>query len=79
MQKLYSSKDFPSSPVVKSSPSNAGDTGSVPGQGEKAHMSRIVKNSIRSLQMVHIKEKQTTKLSPAVIQRGMATVRAIGL
>ena len=42
--------------------SSAGDTGSVPGQGERAHMSGIVKNSIRSLQMVHIKEKQTTKL-----------------
>ena len=26
-------RDFPGSPVVKSSPCNAGDTGSIPGQG----------------------------------------------
>ena len=27
--------DFPGGPVVKNSPSNAGDTGSIPGQGTK--------------------------------------------
>ena len=29
------SKDFPGGPVVKNPPSNAGDTGSIPGQGTK--------------------------------------------
>jgi len=29
------SKDFPDSPVVKNPPSNAGDKGSIPGQGTK--------------------------------------------
>ena len=43
MQKLHSSKDFRSIPVVKSSPSNAGGAGSVLGQGERAYMSCIVK------------------------------------
>ena len=28
-------RDFPGSPVVKSSPSNAGGAGSIPGQGAK--------------------------------------------
>ena len=28
-------RDFPSGPVVKNSPSNAGDMGSAPGQGTK--------------------------------------------
>ena len=29
------SEDFPGGPVVKTSPSNAGDVGSIPGQGTK--------------------------------------------
>ena len=34
-------RDFPGGPVVKTSPSNAGDTGSIPGQGAKiAHASQ---------------------------------------
>ena len=28
-------RDFPGGPVVKNPPSNAGDTGSIPGQGTK--------------------------------------------
>ena len=43
MQKLHSSKDFPSSPVVKSSPSNAGDASSVPGRGERGEGKHICK------------------------------------
>ena len=33
-----SSGDFPSGPVVKNSPCNAGDSGSIPGWGTKIHM-----------------------------------------
>ena len=29
--------DFPGGPLVKTSPSNAGDAGSIPGQGAKIH------------------------------------------
>ena len=32
---LKLSRDFPGGPVVKNPPSNAGDTGSIPGQGTK--------------------------------------------
>ena len=34
-QKTMPSRDFPGGPVVKNLPSNAGDTGSIPGQGTK--------------------------------------------
>ena len=30
--------DFPRSPIVKTSPSTAGDVGSIPGQGLRSHM-----------------------------------------
>ena len=30
-------RDFPGGPVVKNLPSNAGDTGLIPGQGTKIH------------------------------------------
>ena len=33
--KVYRSGDFPGGPVVKNLPYNAGDTGSIPGQGTK--------------------------------------------
>ena len=32
---VVSFRDFPGGPVVKNPPSNAGDTGSIPGQGTK--------------------------------------------
>ena len=32
--------DFPGGPVVKNPPSNAGDNGSIPGQGTKIHLPR---------------------------------------
>ena len=31
----YDTRDFPAGPVVKNPPSNAGDVGSIPGQGTK--------------------------------------------
>ena len=34
-QKVRQDGDFPGGPVVKTSPSNAGYTGSIPGQGAK--------------------------------------------
>ena len=61
-------RDFPPGPVVKTSPSNAGGVGSIPGWGAKIPMpqgkkqninnrSNIVTNSIKTLKikMVHIK------------------------
>ena len=66
--------DFPGGPVViKTSPSNAGGAGSIPGRGAKiSHASwpkkpnhknknNIVTNSIKTLKMVHIKRKKSSK------------------
>ena len=61
--------DFPDGPMVKTSPSNAGDVCSIPGQGAKIpyasqptekpehknNRSKIVTNSIKTLKMVHTK------------------------
>ena len=62
-------KDFPGSPVVKTSPSNAGCAGSIPGWGEKIPYvqktsktrSNIVTNSTKTLNMVYIKKKERSK------------------
>ena len=55
---------FPSGPVVKTSPSNAGGMDSIPGQGAKIpkprsqnSRSNIVTNSIKILKIIHIKKK----------------------
>ena len=60
--------DFPGSSVVKTSPSNAGGTGLIPGWGAKIphalqpknqnikNKSNIVTNSMKTLKMVHIKK-----------------------
>ena len=45
--------DFPGSPVVKSPPSNAGDSGSTPGQGTKTPHSKE-----------QLSQNTTTKESP---------------
>ena len=57
--------DFLDGPVVKTSPSNAGVAGSIPGQGTKipdASMPKKKKdkvtNSIKTLKMIHIKKKE---------------------
>ena len=39
LQRELQGLDFPGGPVVKSSPANAGDTGSIPAPG-RSHMSR---------------------------------------
>ena len=65
-------RDFPGGPVVKTSPSNAGGVGSIPGQGAKIphasglkseniqNKSNIVTNSMRTRKkMVHIKKKKS--------------------
>ena len=57
---------FPGSPVVKTSPSNAGGAGSVSGQEAKTphaswpenNRNNTVTHSIRTLEMVHIKRKK---------------------
>ena len=63
-------KDFPGGLVVRTLPSNAGSTGFISTQGAKTHMSalwpknwnikrsNIVRNSIKTFKMVHIKEKK---------------------
>jgi len=67
--------DFPGSPVVKTSPSNAGGAGSIPGEGAKIpHASNGIKpkhkteancnNSVKTLKMVHIKENLKKKQKP---------------
>ena len=65
---MFLSRDFPGGPVVKTSPSNAGSAGSIPGWGAKIphalqpknqkteNRSSIVTNSIKTLKMVHIKK-----------------------
>ena len=67
-------RDFPGSPVVKILPSNAGGAGLIPGQGAKIphalwpknqnikNRSNIVRNSIKTLKMVHIKKKILKKI-----------------
>jgi len=62
-------RDFPDGPLVMTLPSNAGDVGLIPGGGAKIphalglknqnmnNRSKIVTNSIKTLQMVHIKKK----------------------
>ena len=69
--------DFPSGPVVKASPSNAGGAGSSPGQGAKIpyaswpknqyanDRSNMVTNSIKTLKMVRIKKKILKKKDKA--------------
>ena len=56
--------------MVKTSPSNTGGVGSIPGQGAKIphaswpknqNRSNIVTNSIKTLKMVHIKKKNLKK------------------
>ena len=56
-------RDSPGSPVVKTSPSNAGDEGSIPGQGGKVPHASWPKNrqhkqccNKKTLEMVHIKK-----------------------
>ena len=34
-------RDFPGGPVVKTLPSSAGDLGSIPGQGTRAHVPQL--------------------------------------
>ena len=62
-------ENFPGSPVVKTSPSNAGGAGSIPGQEAKIpHASRSKKQNIKQkqycnkfnkrLEMVHIKKEK---------------------
>ena len=69
---MWFSWDFPGGPVVKTSPSNAGGAGSIPGQRakiphasqpknqniKKKTRSNIVMNLIKTLKMVHIRKKK---------------------
>ena len=66
-------RDFPGGPVIKTSPSNAGDAGSIPGWGAKIpHASWPKNQNIKQKQycnkfskdfkrMVHIKKKKNLK------------------
>ena len=65
--KNASLRDFPGDPVVKTSPSNAGGEGSIPGRELRSHMpqgqktktqnrSNLVTDSVKTLKMVHIKK-----------------------
>ena len=48
---IIRNRDFPGSPVVKTSPSNAGSAGSIPGQGIKIpHASRPKHQNIKQKQ-----------------------------
>ena len=58
----YTNRDFPGGPVVKTSPPNAGVTGSISGQGAKIPHASQSKNPnvkqkryCKTLKMVHIK------------------------
>ena len=64
-------QDFPDSPVVKTLPFDAGDKGSIPGQGARIpHASKPKNQNIKQKQycnkfdkeskMVHIKKKKKT-------------------
>ena len=66
-------RDFPGGPVVKTLPSNAGGAGLIPGQRAKIshalgpknqniNRSNVVKNSTKTLKMVHIKKKKKSYL-----------------
>ena len=62
----HEKRDFPGSPVVKTSASSAGGTGLIPGwrakipyasRPENESIHDIVINSIKTLKMLHIKKK----------------------
>ena len=67
-------RDFPGGPVVKTSPSNAGGVGLIPGQEAKIpyalwpkkqnikQKQYCKKNSVKTLKMVHIKKKKKKHL-----------------
>ena len=70
--KNASLRDFPGDPVVKTSPSNAGGEGSIPGRELRSHMSQgqktktqnrsnLVTDSVKTLKMVHIKKHLVIK------------------
>ena len=49
----HTERDFPGGPVLKNPPCNAGDTGSIPGQGTKIpHVVEQLK-PVRLIQRVH--------------------------
>ena len=63
--KIKAIGDFPGSPVVKTSPSNSGSVGLIPGQEAKMphaseaktqNRSNIVTSSIKTLKMIHTKK-----------------------
>ena len=69
----FKNRDLPGGPVVKTSPSKAGDAGSVPDWGvkiphasspkktkHKKKRSNIVTNPIKTLKMIYIKKKWST-------------------
>ena len=70
--KMEWTRDFPSSSVVKTSPSNAGVVGSIPGWGARIprlvakktkteNRRNTVTNSVKTLKMVPIKKKKNLK------------------
>ena len=67
--KEYWNRDFPGGPLLKTSPFNAGDAGSISAHGIKIsyalwlktktlNRNNIVTHSIKTLKMVHIKKKR---------------------
>ena len=59
-----SSRDFPGGPVVKTSPSNAGGAGLIPGQGAKIpHASRPKNQNIKQKQYSNKFSKRLLKWS----------------
>ena len=67
--KEYWNRDFPGGPLLKTSPFNAGDAGSISAHGIKIsyalwlktktlNRNNIVTHSIKTLKMVHIKKKK---------------------
>ena len=50
--KMWWGRDFPGGPVVKNPPSNAGDTGSIPGEGTKIPHA-VGQLSLRALEPTH--------------------------
>ena len=60
--KVHGDRDFPGGPVVRTSPSSAGDVGSIPGKGTKIpHASRPKDQNIKQKQYCNKFNKDFTK------------------
>ena len=78
---LKNCRDFSGSPVIKTSPSNAGGVGLIPGLAAKIplaawpkNQSSVVTDSIKTLKTVYIKKKILEKKKKRIPQRPLMSI-----